>query len=320
MSFSRLTAVAALIFAALLAGPSPAQPPAKIPVFAEGRALGDPKAPVTMQAYLSFGCPHCMDWYAKDFPELKRRWIDTGKVRFVFVEFQAGHANLARTGVVAARCAPTEKYWSVAEALFSTRPKLARGAQGQDDYGQQLLDTDGWAREALGKAGVDAKVWAACDKAAQLGAHEARMQKAMAQYPGYEGGTPVFVFNGEPGEGGTLDWAEYSISRASKAAGKPLTTADSYDLFCAGGLTPAGGGKAQGFEQRWSRKGALWRLTRGPATDRGAPAVKEAGAQVLSDGTRSYLLDGQGNLTLKGGAGESLDAACAQIAPTPFPG
>lgn len=315
MTLSRLFATAMLLAAALLATPSLAQAP-KVPVFAEARALGDVKAPVTMQAYLSFGCPHCIDWWAKDFPELKRRWIDTGKVRFVFVEFQAGHANLARAGVVAARCAPREKYWAVADALFRTQPKLLKGAQDTDDYGQQLLDTDGWAVEALGNAGVGAQAWAACDKAAQLAAHEARMQKAMAQYPGYEGGTPVFVFNGEPGEGATLDWAEYSISRASKAAGKPLTTATSYDLFCAGSLT-RGGGQPEMFEQRWSRQGELWRLTRG--SDKGAPARTAPGGQLLSDGAGEYLLDGQGNLKLADPAAGSLDAACAQIAPTPFP-
>lgn len=319
MTLSKLTAFVALTVA-LLGAPAMAQTAPKapgIPLFAEGQALGDPRAPVTMQAYLSFGCPHCIDWWAKDFPELKRKWIDTGTVRFVFVEMQAGHANLARAGVAAARCAPKETYWAVAEALFTTRPKLLKGAQDQDDYGQQLLDTDGWAVEALGKAGVDAKVWAACDKAAALAAHEARMQKAVAQYPGYEGGTPVFVFNGEPGEGGTLDWAEYSISRASKAAGRPLTTATRYDLFCAGSLTRPGA-QPQMFEQRWSRQGELWRLTRGG--EKAAPARTAPGGQVLSDGTSDYLLDGEGNLKLALASSGVLDAACAPIAPTPFPG
>ncbi len=317
---SKLVAAMALMIVALLGAPTLAQDGSKIPVFSEGRTLGDPKAPVTIQAYLSFGCSHCIDWYATVFPELKRRYVDTGKVRLVFVEFRAGHANLAQAGAIAARCAPKDKYFAVADALFRTPPKLLKGKDDQDDYGQQLLDTDGWAETAVVTTGIDMKAWRACDRKAQLVAFESRMEKAMAEYPGYEGGTPVFLFNGEPGEAGELDWAEYSITRASKAAGKPLTTADSYDLFCAGGLTPAGGGKPQVFEQRWSHKGALWRLTRGPASDKAAAAVMEDGAQVLSDGTRSYLLDGQGNLKLKGGAGESLDAACAQIAPTPFPG
>ena len=66
MAFSKLTAVAALIITALLGAPAMAQETPKVPVFAEGRTLGDAKAPVTMQAYLSFGCPHCIDWWAKE--------------------------------------------------------------------------------------------------------------------------------------------------------------------------------------------------------------------------------------------------------------
>ena len=318
MKLSSLPAVAAILVAALFSG-LPAAAADKVPVFAEGRVLGDAKAPVTMQAYLSFGCSHCIDWYATTFPELKRRYIDTGKVRLVFVEMQAGHAHLAEAGAIAARCAPKDKYFVVADALFHTRPKLLKGPRDKDDYDQPLLNTEAWAEEAVAKTGIDMTAWRACDKAAQGAAFEARMEKAIKQYPGYEGGTPAFLFNGEVGEAGNLDWAEYAISRASKAAGKPLTTADSYDLFCAGGLTPAGGGEAEGFEQRWSRKGTLWRLARGGPEDKGAPAVMEGGAQLLSDGTRQYLLDAKGDLKLKGGDGQTLDASCAQIAPTPFP-
>ncbi len=321
LKLSTLSALAAIVCAALFAGlPAvAAEAPAKVPVFAEGRVLGDARAPVTMQAYLSFGCPHCIDWYAEVFPELKRRFIDTGKVRLVIVEMAAGHAHLAQAGAVAARCAPKDRYFAVADALFQTRPKLLKGPADKDDYDQQLLDTDAWAEEAVGKTGIDMTAWRACDKAAGLAAFRARMDRAIEQYPGYEGGTPVFLFNGEPGEGGAPDWLDYSISHASKVAGKPLTTADTYDLFCAGGLTPAGGGQAQVFEQRWSRKGALWRLTRGGPEDKGAPAVMEGRAQVLSDGTRAYLLDAKNDLKLQGGDGQTLDASCAQIAATPFP-
>lgn len=314
-------AVLAILASAVLALPAvAADRVAKVPVFAEGAVLGDPKAPVTIQAYLSFGCSHCIDWYGQTFPELKRRYLDTGKARLVVVEMRAGHTHLAEAGAIAARCAPRDKYFAVADALFHTRPRLLKGRGDKDDYDQPLLDTDGYAREALARAGLDPAVWTACDKAAQLAAFERRVGAAMKQYPGYEGGTPVFLFNGEEGEAGNIDWVDYSVSRASKAAGKPLTTADTYDLFCAGGLTPAGGGEAEGFEQRWSRKGALWRLTRAGPEDRGGPAVMEGEAQVLSDGTRTYLLDGKSDLTLKGGEGETLDASCARVTPTPFPG
>lgn len=321
MKLPTLSALLGLLLAALLAAApaAAADKPVKVPLFKDAPVLGDPKAPVTVQAYLSYGCPHCIDWWADTFPVLKRKYIDTGMVRLAVVEMRTGHAHLAEAGAIAARCAPKDKYFTVADALFQTRPRLLKGREDRDDYDQQLLNTEGWAEEAVGKTGIDMAAWRACDKAAELTAFEAHMEAAIKQFPGYEGGTPMFVFNGEESEAGNLDWAEYSISQASKAAGKPLTTADTYDLFCAGGITPAGGGDAAGFERRWSRKGPLWRLTRGPAEDKGGPALMEGAAQVLGDGTRTYLLDAKAHLTLKGGDGEVLDADCAKIVPTPFP-
>src|ERR1700726_1469595 len=49
--------------------------------------LGSDKAPVTVIEYASMTCPHCAHFSADTFPELKKRYIDTGKVRFLFREF-----------------------------------------------------------------------------------------------------------------------------------------------------------------------------------------------------------------------------------------
>ena len=49
--------------------------------------LGDEKAPVTIHEYASMTCGHCAHFAKETFPELKKRYIDTGKVRFVFREF-----------------------------------------------------------------------------------------------------------------------------------------------------------------------------------------------------------------------------------------
>ena len=44
-------------------------------------------APVTIIEYASMTCPHCARFHETTFPELKKRYIDTGKVRFIFREF-----------------------------------------------------------------------------------------------------------------------------------------------------------------------------------------------------------------------------------------
>ena len=50
-------------------------------------AMGNDKAPVTIIEYASMTCPHCAHFQETTFPELKKRYIDTGKVRYIFREF-----------------------------------------------------------------------------------------------------------------------------------------------------------------------------------------------------------------------------------------
>ena len=79
--------------------------------------LGDPTAPVTIIEYASMTCPHCAHFSTTTFPELKKRYIDTGKVRFIFREFPLD--QLAAAGFILARCAGPDKYFPKIETLFA---------------------------------------------------------------------------------------------------------------------------------------------------------------------------------------------------------
>jgi protein-disulfide isomerase len=80
-------------------------------------AIGDEKAPVTIVEYASMTCPHCAAFHETVYPELKKRYIDTGKVRFIFREFPLD--QLAAAGFMLARCAGPDKYFPLIETLFS---------------------------------------------------------------------------------------------------------------------------------------------------------------------------------------------------------
>jgi len=88
-------------------------------------ALGEPKAPVTIIEYASMSCPHCAAFEQNVFPMLKSKYIDTGKVRFVFREFPLDIKAAAAS--MLARCiAGTDagKYFDAVDALFKAQEQL----------------------------------------------------------------------------------------------------------------------------------------------------------------------------------------------------
>ncbi|HZN31653.1 MAG TPA: DsbA family protein, partial [Xanthobacteraceae bacterium] len=74
-------------------------------------------APVTLIEYASMTCPHCANFHETTYPEMKKKYIDTGKIRFIFREFPLD--TLALAGSMLARCAGKEKFFPLIETLFA---------------------------------------------------------------------------------------------------------------------------------------------------------------------------------------------------------
>jgi protein-disulfide isomerase len=85
--------------------------------------IGSDKAPVTIIEYASMTCPHCAHFEETTFPELKKRYIDTGKVRYMMREFPLD--ALAAAGFMLARCAGPDKYEAIIETLFAKQADWA---------------------------------------------------------------------------------------------------------------------------------------------------------------------------------------------------
>ncbi len=79
--------------------------------------MGAADAPVTVVEYASMTCPHCASFHETTYPAMKKKYVDTGKVRFVFREFPLD--PLAAAGSMLARCAGNDKYFPMIEALFA---------------------------------------------------------------------------------------------------------------------------------------------------------------------------------------------------------
>ena len=78
---------------------------------------GAANAPVTLIEYASMTCPHCAHFHETTYPEMKKKYIDTGKIRFIFREFPLD--TLAMAGSMLARCAGKEKFFPLIETLFA---------------------------------------------------------------------------------------------------------------------------------------------------------------------------------------------------------
>lgn len=120
MAVSRRTLTALSLAAALIAGATAARAGE-----VSERTLGETGAPVTIVEYASYTCPHCASFHTDTLPEIKERYIDTGKARLVMREFPLDQHAL--TASVIAQCAG-ERYFQFADAFFSMQAQWAQAS------------------------------------------------------------------------------------------------------------------------------------------------------------------------------------------------
>ncbi len=92
--------------------------PGPLPDLTVGPADGVP-----VIEYGSLTCPHCAVFSKETFPQLKKEYIDTGKVRFIFRGFARNTLDVA--GFVLARCLGDDKAFAADELLFAEQDKWA---------------------------------------------------------------------------------------------------------------------------------------------------------------------------------------------------
>ena len=98
--------------------------------------LGDPKAPITLIEYASLTCPHCAHFSVTVLPELKKKWIDTGKVKLIYRDFPLDQTALKAAQL--AECAGKDKYFGVIDMIFETQPKWATASDPMAELGKSL--------------------------------------------------------------------------------------------------------------------------------------------------------------------------------------
>ena len=84
---------------------------------------GSPTAPATIIEYASMTCSHCAAFHETTWPELKAKYIDSGRAKFILREFPLD--PLATAGFMLARCAGPDKRNLLIDQLFSQQKTWA---------------------------------------------------------------------------------------------------------------------------------------------------------------------------------------------------
>lgn len=85
--------------------------------------LGNMDAKVVLTEYASYTCPHCANFHSAVFKDLKRDYIDTGKIKFVYREIYFDRYGL--WAAMVARCGGDMRYFGIQDILYSTQDEWA---------------------------------------------------------------------------------------------------------------------------------------------------------------------------------------------------
>ncbi|MFB0931389.1 MAG: DsbA family protein [Ascidiaceihabitans sp.] len=148
--------------------------------------IGNPDAKVTVIEYASYTCPHCASFHTGTFKDLKKNYIDTDKINFVFREVYFDRYGLWASMI--ARCAGPEKFFGLTDLMFQSQSSWTRAGEPA-----AIIDE----LRKLGRlAGIDGETLEVClndnDKAKTLIAWY--QEKAGADNID---STPSFIINGK---------------------------------------------------------------------------------------------------------------------------
>ena len=101
-----------------------------------GESVGDADAPITIREFADYQCPAC-GAFAPTARRIRDELVDSGKVRFVFLDFPLPMHQHAKQAATAARCAARQnKFWPYHDRLFETQQQWAQ----EDDATSRFLD------------------------------------------------------------------------------------------------------------------------------------------------------------------------------------
>ncbi|MER8381744.1 DsbA family protein [Mesorhizobium sp. M0815] len=148
--------------------------------------LGKDDAKVTIVEYASMTCPHCAHFAETTFPELKTKYIDTGKARYILREFPFDPS--AEAGFMLARCSK-DNYFPMVDVLFRQQANWV-GVNNTKDALLQIAKLAGFTQESFEACLTDQKLLDDVRSVQKRGADEFKVDS-----------TPTFFINGKTYKG-----------------------------------------------------------------------------------------------------------------------
>jgi protein-disulfide isomerase len=113
----------AMLSGLLLGVPAWAGDTAETDVRMRGRAA----APVTLIEYSDFTCGYCLKFFKETWPRIQARYVDSGKLRFLYRDYPRADQGPGLDAAIAARCSGAQgKYWAMHDRLFAEGGRLGK--------------------------------------------------------------------------------------------------------------------------------------------------------------------------------------------------
>jgi protein-disulfide isomerase len=139
---------------------------------------GDENAPVTIVEFSDYECPFCEKFYTQTLQQIEEKYVETGKVKFVYRDFPLGFHQNAQKAAEAAECAgEQDKYFEMHDLLFEKG--VSGGVNSFKQYAQELNLDPAKFNQCLDSGAMASEVKKDLSAGAQLGVS----------------GTPAFFIN-----------------------------------------------------------------------------------------------------------------------------
>ena len=154
----------------------------------EEMVLGNEKAQITVIEYASLGCPHCAQFHLGTYQDVKKNYIDTGKIKFIFRDFPLGTPALAASMI--ARCSGSAKYFGMIDIFYRGQKQWSQ-AENPRDALKKIARFGGMSANDVDECLQNQELLDYIQNTAQNGLEKYKIES-----------TPSFIIDGETHSGG----------------------------------------------------------------------------------------------------------------------